>query len=64
MNAKNWLIIYYLFACPTTLQIQKRLKRLLKNAIIASLPVTEGTPFFISLCVMHFRQSQVVPFFN
>jgi len=25
-----------------------------KNVIVTSLPVTEGTPFFINLCVMHF----------
>jgi len=25
-----------------------------KNAIMTSLPVTEGTPFFVNLCVMHF----------
>jgi len=36
-----------------TYKYQKMLSVLLKNAIVTSLPVTEGNPLFIKLCVMH-----------
>jgi len=49
INAKNWLIVYHL---PTN--TKKMLKVLSKNAIVTSISVTEGTPFFINLCLMDF----------
>jgi len=56
INAKNWLIVYHLRT-----NTKKMLRVLSKNAIVTSLPVIEGTPYFVNLCVMHFRQSWVEP---
>jgi len=33
---------------------QKKLRVLLKNAIVTSLPVFKGNPYFINIWVMHF----------
>jgi len=49
INAKNWLIVYHL-----STNTKKMLRMLLKNAIVTSLPVSQGTPFFVNLCVIHF----------
>jgi len=37
------------------------LRVLSKIANVSSLPISEGAPFYVTLCVMHFEQSQVEP---
>jgi len=49
MNAKNWHLVYYL---PTN----AKAGYFQKISIVTSDSFTEGTPFFVNLCVMYFSQ--------